>query len=154
MLVEKKGYHKRDLIPRRTIETLFAGQFVVSTIAIAIRLEGRFCVILRYGPGSIVTRERPAIAAARVLEPDYQVPLVIVTNGRDAELVDTYSGKVIGMGFDEIPTREQMSSKLDSLAFHFLPADRREKELRILNAYDVEICCVGGPCALPGAKEG
>jgi hypothetical protein len=26
--------------------------------------------------------------------------------------------------------------------------------LRILNAFDVESCCAGTPCALPGAKEG
>jgi hypothetical protein len=154
LLVEEKGYGKNELVPRRTIETLFAGQFVVSTIEIAVRLEGKFCMILRYGPGSIVTRERPAIAAARVLEQEYQIPLVVVTNGRDAELVDTYSGKVLKQGLAEIPGRNELIGMIGSLLFKPLPEKQREKELRILNAYDIQICCVGGPCALPDAKEG
>ncbi len=102
----------------------------------------------------MVTRERPAIAAARVLEPEYQIPLVVVTNGREAELVDTYSGKVLKQGLAGIPGRDELTGLIGARLFKPLPEKQREKELRILNAYDLEICCVGGPCALPGAQEG
>lgn len=155
LLVEVKGYVKSDLEPRLKIETLFAGQFVVSTIDFVVRCEGRRLMVIRYGPGSLVTRERPALAAARVLDPGYQIPLVVVTNGRDAEVLDVASGKVIAQGMDAIPDRARAAELVRELAFLPPPAiDRREKELRILNAFDVEICCAGGPCALPGATEG
>jgi hypothetical protein len=36
----------------------------------------------------------------------------------------------------------------------FTDETRKDWERRILNAYDVEVCCAGGPCALPGAPEG
>ncbi|HIJ79693.1 MAG: type I restriction enzyme HsdR N-terminal domain-containing protein [Desulfobulbaceae bacterium] len=153
-LVEEKGYAKTDLVMRQKIETLFAGQFVVSKIDMVVALNGRQLMILRYGPGSLVTRERPALAAARVLNPAQRIPLTVVTNGEDGELLDTLSGKVIATGLDQIPSREQAAAMLAQLDFTPLAEEKREPELRILNAFDVEVCCAGGPCALPGAKEG
>ena len=154
-LVEEKGYAKEAIIPRRKIETLFAGQFVVSTIDLTVRAGGRELFIIRYGPGSLVTRERPAIAAARVLNPEYQLPFAVVTNGRDAEFLDTTTGKVLNTGMAAIPDRLQAEDLAAAAIFPTPPEDtRREKELRILNAFDVEVCCAGGSCALPNAPEG
>lgn len=154
-LVQQKKYPKEDLEARLKIDTLFAGQFVTSTIDLVVSVQGRRFLLIRYGPGSLVTRERPAIAAARVLEPAYQIPLAVVTNGRDAEIIDTGSGKVIQQGLENIPDRSEAASLIGTMPFNTLPAgNKRERELRILNAYDREVCCVGGPCALPGAPEG
>ncbi|MBU0675433.1 MAG: type I restriction enzyme HsdR N-terminal domain-containing protein [Proteobacteria bacterium] len=152
-LVEEKGYSKEDLEPRRKIETLFAKVFVVSKIELVARIDGLPLMIIRYGPGSLVTRERPTLAAARVLEPDRIIPRAVITNGRDAEILDTGSGKVIATGLAGIPDRAELAT-LTLAPLTALTEGRREKELRILNAYDVEICCAGGPCALPGAEEG
>jgi hypothetical protein len=154
-LVEKKGYSKSDLEPRLCIETLYNGQFVASTIDITVRVAGKRLMILRFAPGSIVTRERSAIAAARVLEPEYQIPLAVVTNCKDAEVLDTYTGKVVRNGLENIPDRKEAESLINSLHFDpFNDKKKKDRERRILNAYDVEICCAGGPCALPGAPEG
>ncbi len=73
-LVEKKGYAKGDLEPRLCIETLYSGQFVASAIDITVREAGKRFMILRFAPGSIVTRERSAIAAARDLVRRIQNP--------------------------------------------------------------------------------
>ena len=154
-LVEEKGYDKGDLEPRLCIETLYSGQFVSSTIDITVRVAEKRLMILRFAPGSIVTRERSAIAAARVLEPAYQIPLAVVTNCREAEVLDTYTGKVIRQGLDNIPDRKEAEELVNSLRFDpFDDETRKDRERRILNAYDVEVCCAGGPCALPGAPEG
>jgi len=155
LLVEEKGYAKQELAVRQRIETLFAGSFVVSTVDLIVTLLGKRLIVLRYGPGSLVTRERPAQAAARVLEPQYVIPLTVVTNGLDAELLDTRSGKVLARGLAGIPSRAQALAMMPELCFLPLPeGPQRQMELRILNAYDREVCCVGGPCALPHAPEG
>jgi hypothetical protein len=155
LLVEEKGYAKADLEMRVKIETLFAKQFVVSTIDFVVRLKGKRFMVIRYGPGSLVTRERAAIAAARVLDPSYRIPFAVVTNGEDAELLDTLTAKVIKQGLEAIPDKKEASRFFDDLEFEpFMEKDRRERELRILNAYDVEVCCAGNPCVLPGAPEG
>lgn len=155
ILVEEKGYDKKDLEPRLKIETLFAGHYVVSTIDFVVSVEGRRFMVIRYGPGSLVTRERPAIAAARVIDQANQLPLAVVTNGEHAEILDTYTGRVNLYGLDNIPDRNAAKSLLPQLIFAPLtdPA-KRERELRILNAFDVEVCCVGDPCPLPNAPEG
>ncbi len=153
-MVEEKGWPKEDVEMRLTIDTLFNKQFVTSKVTMALRFEGRRCLIIRYAPGSLVTRERSAVAAARVLDEGCQVPLAVVTNGRDAELLDTYSGKVLAKGLAAIPTREEVARRFSELRFAPYDAQKRERELRVLNAFDVEVCCAGGPCALPNVKEG
>lgn len=142
VMVEEKGYAKSDLEPRRFIETLFATQFVRSNITLTVSLDGRRIMVIRYAPGSLVSRERSAIAAARVLEEEYQMPLAVVTNGRDAELLDTGNGQVLATGMDAIPNYPQARELLPTLVFREpLDEKKRERELRILNAFDVEICC-------------
>jgi len=155
LLVKEKGYAKSELEPRLCIETLYNKQFVSSTIDITVRVAGKRFMILRFAPGSIVTRERSAIAAARVLEPAYQIPLAVVTNCRDAEVLDTYTGEVLRQGLAGIPGKKEAEDLVKSLRFDpFIDEIKKDRERRILNAYDVEVCCAGGPCALPDAPEG
>ncbi len=155
LLVCERGWQKKDIEPRQKIETLFSNNFVVSTIDLVVSLNHQKFFILRYGPGSIVTRERPALAAARVLDEAHQIPYAIVTNGEDAEFIDVATGKILATGMASIPTKEQCLILSNSTQFLVPPTgDKRERELRILNSYDIEICCAGGPCALPNAQEG
>jgi hypothetical protein len=155
LLVRERGWQKKDIEPRRKIETLFSNNFVVSTIDLVVSLNDRNFFILRYGPGSLVTRERPALAAARVLDEIHQIPYAVVTNGEDAEFIDVANGKILATGLTSIPSKDQCLTLSDSTQFLSVPTGaKRERELRILNSYDIEICCAGGPCALPNAKEG
>jgi hypothetical protein len=142
MMTEEKGYRIDELTPRAFIDTLFSRCFVRSVIELTVRIEDRSFMIIRYGPGSLVSRERAAIAAARVLHADYRIPLAVVTNGREAELLDTATGKILGNGLSSIPDRKTADAILPSLVF--LPkqeAGKLEREKRILNAFDVERCC-------------
>ena len=144
MMVEKLDYRKQDLEPRLFIETLFSRHFVRSTIDLTVNLEGRQFMIVRYGPGSLVSRERAAVAAARVLNDSYRIPLAVVTNGRDAALLDTVTGKIIGEGMECIPRRQAALEMLTTLSF-LEPQDekKRDREKRILNVVDFDRCCTG-----------
>ena len=148
LLVEQLGYSKEELEPRLTIDSCFNQSRVRTLIELTVRIEGRRLFILRYGPGSLVTREKAAVAAARILDPAYRVPLAIVTNGRDAELIETARGKVLGSGMACIPDRNQAMGLLHEYAFEpFTDPGRRDKALRILNIFDQEVCCAGISCA-------
>ncbi len=144
MMVEDLGYDRSELKPRLIIETLFTRNFVKSTIELTVELDGKQVMIVRYGPGSLVSRERSALAAARVLNNEYRIPLAVVTNGRDATLLDTITAEELGHGMGAIPDRMTLAGKLPSLIF--LPPqddEKRLREKRILNAFDLERCCIG-----------
>ena len=154
-LVTEKGYNKQEIIPRLKIETLFNKNFVTSTIDMVITLTARRFIVIRYGPGSLVTRERPAIAAAKVLVPKYQIPYAVVTNGENAEFLETRTGKILAQGMQGIPSRLEALELLKNHHFEPPPTDKRKEQgLRILNAFDQEICCASGPCVIPTAPEG
>jgi hypothetical protein len=143
MMVETKGYKRDELIPRAYIDTFFTNHFVRSTIDLTIKINGISLMIIRYGPGSLVSRERAAIAAARVIHPEYVIPLAVVTNGFDAELLDTMTGKILGNGLDSIPDRNGSLDLLQTVTFCSKPAGNKlEREKRILNAFDLERCCL------------
>jgi hypothetical protein len=143
IMVEKKGFAKIELAPRSYIDTLFTHHFVRSTIDLTVSIRNKAFLIIRYGPGSLVSRERAAVAAARVLHPDYQIPLAVVTNGLEAELLDTATGKILGNGLESIPDHAAALILLPTLTF--LPKQeglKLEREKRILNAFDAERCCL------------
>jgi len=151
LLVRRLGYSRGELLPRLGIDTIFNKQYVRSVIDLTVEVEGKRLMIIRYGPGSLVTRERPAIAAARVLDERYRIPLAVVTNGRDAELLDTATGKVLDTGMDAIPDRQRAAVLLEEMEFAPFTGDarKRERELRILNAFDLQVCCRSDSCEVP-----
>jgi len=142
LLVEERGFAKKELEPRLTIETLFGTNFVRSLIDLTVSVGHQRCFVLRYGPGSLVTREKPAVAAARVLDPRCCLPLAVVTNGQDAELLETRSGKVLAGGMTAIPDRAQAAGLLKEYPPRPpLTGAERERNLRVLNVFDLEVCC-------------
>jgi hypothetical protein len=101
-----------------------------------IRVDGKAFAIIIFGPGSLVSRERSALAAARLVE-RYEVPFAVVTNGEDAEVLETRSGTVIAEGLEAIPSREEALKRMGVLTFEELSEKRLEKEQRILYAFDI-----------------
>jgi len=134
-LVEKKEYGKEDIERKRRIELDIEGKKVYSIVDLTVKIAGRSTVVIKYGPGSLVTRERPALAIARVLEP-YIVPLAVVTNGEEAELLDTASGKVIASGLGSIPDKSAILEQSKKFTWGSLSPRQIEAEKRILSAYD------------------
>ena len=135
-LVETKGYLKNDIEVRRRVTLDVDGNRGTFNVDFVVRLEGKAFMIVIFGPGSLVSRERPAVAAARLVE-NYEVPLTVVTNGRDAEVLETKSGKVIAQGLESIPSKEEALRRLKTIEFQMLPEERLIKERRILYAFEV-----------------
>jgi hypothetical protein len=135
-LVEEKGYSKEDIEVRREILLNVDGHSATSKVDFLMRIHGKVFAIVIFGPGSLVTRERSTVAAGRLVE-SYVVPFAVVTNGKDAEVLETKSGSVIGGGLEAIPSREEALKKMETLTFEKVPEERLEKEKRILYTFDV-----------------
>ncbi len=142
LLVEEKGYYKSDLVPRRKLIVTAGDKCAQVQIDFIVKIDDTIAMIVRYGPGSLVTRHRPAIAASRVLTA-YQIPLVVVTNGLDADIIDGKTGSVLSKGLGTIPDRQSLLAHCRADAKEPISPERAESEQRILYAYDVDDSC---PC--------
>lgn len=135
-LVLEKGYAKHDIDTRRRYDLRVDGDTGSVGIDFVVRIKEKSVMLILFGPGSLVTRERSTIAAARLFSP-YVIPYSVITNGEDAEVMETKTGRVIGLGLDAILSRDELLDRFPELAFESLSESRREKESRILFALEV-----------------
>jgi hypothetical protein len=142
LLVNRKGYLRSEVEPRKDLLVQAGANRAIIKIDFAVRLSGRICMIIKYGPGSLVTRQRPLLAASRLLAP-YQIPIAVITNGEDAEVLAGSSGKILRRGLASIPSKSVLGEIAAGEGFDPIPAARAAMESRILYCYEVDDSC---PC--------
>lgn len=142
LLLEEKGFRRTDIEPRRELLLQAGERRALIRVDFVVRLEARAVMVIRFGPGSLVSRERPTLAVSRLIEP-YQVPLAVVTNGEEAEVLDGESGRVTGRGLAAIPSRAQLAAALSGVRWASIPPERARLEARIAFCYEVDDAC---PC--------
>lgn len=109
---------------------------------------GRAALVIRAARGSLVSREKEAVAAARLIaEP--MAPLAVVTNGEDAELLDSASGRVLAAGLAALPGPQALAERLADMPSHTPNAKEKEKAARVYAAFSA-ICCHNFCPAEPG----
>ena len=142
LLLDRKGYARSDVHPRKSLLVQAGDNRAIIKIDFLISLRDRLCMIINYAPGSLVTRHRPVLAASRILA-SYQVPIAVVTNGEDAEVLDGSNSKVISRGLEAIPSKPELHDIAGRFDFADISAERAEVESRILYCYEVDDSC---PC--------
>ncbi len=142
LLINRKGYLRHDIEPRRKLMVRAGEKRAIIKIDFVIRLENRMGMIINYAPGSLVTRHRPLVAASRILAP-YQIPVAVVTNGEDADILDGPSAEISARGLESIPSKTDFSAIVSNFDFRPVPAPRAEMESRILYCFEVDDSC---PC--------
>ena len=139
-LVEEKGYLKEDIAIDVDIEMLVAGDVYQSQIDLVVSVgEGsvRF-MVFKCAAASLGSREREIVAAARLLDTNYQIPYAVVSDGQTAIVLDTISGKKTGEGMTAIPSKNQALERLKTIELISLPKERLERERLIFRTYDYQ----------------
>jgi hypothetical protein len=158
LLLEKKGYQAADVQKRQTFRVELSGEQAFSSVDFLVTVDGKKAMVIKCAAGSLASRERQAVAAARVINSP-PVPIAVVADPVGAEVLDVMTGKVIGEGFGAIPIKEEMLRMLSGMETKPLSPDRLEKEKRILLAFDAIKCCVpqgadgGVKIGEPGKEE-
>ena len=142
LLVNEKKYLKSEIHPRFEIEVSAGKNSAIVKIDFVITLAQQVCMIVKYAPGSLVTRHRPALAASRLVA-SYQIPLVVVTNGEDADILDGPTGEILARGLKSVPVKPELVKKINKRPFQPISARQNEMEARILYAYEVDDRCPG-----------
>lgn len=147
LLLEKKGYRSEEVRKNVSIEVTLGQETAYSSVDFLVSIDNRNGMVIKCAPGSLASRERQAVAAARVIASP-PVPVVVVADPMNAEVLDAATGKVTGEGFGAIPIRDRMVAMLADMDPKTLSPERIEKEKRILLAFDAIKCCV------PQGKDG
>jgi hypothetical protein len=140
-LVDTLGYRKAEISPRKKITVTVGGKIGSVMVDIAVIIGGKIPMIVKYGAGSLITRHRLTLALARLVAP-YQVPLALITNGRDADLLDVASGNVISSGLGTIPAKADLVDRAKDFTYAPVSRKRAEMERRILYAFEIDDNCV------------
>src|SRR5574340_451401 len=135
LLREKKGYAAEDIRKGLAFEVQLGAETAWSSADFLVSLNGKMAMIIKCAAGSLDSRERQAVAAARVIASP-PLPVAVVADPVHAEVLDVATGKVIGEGFGAIPTKEQLTAIVTDKAMQPLDPKRLEKEKRILLAFD------------------
>ena len=141
LLLEKKGYHRDEVRKNVVFEVVLGKETVCSSVDFLVTIDGKKAMVVKCSSGSLSSRERQAVAAARLLDSP-PVPIAVVADPVNAEVLDTATGEVLGEGFGAIPVREQLVALLSEKAQAPLSPGRIEKEKRILLAFDAIRCSV------------
>jgi hypothetical protein len=134
-LREVKGYSGSDLEIDLKFDVTTGDEPASSKSDIVIALNGKRLISITCSPDSLVSRERQALACARLLD-SYQIPFAVITDGSDAVVLDTLTGDVIGEGMDAISSKERLEKLACTIKFIELPAERVKKEKMIASAFD------------------
>ncbi|MBW2664389.1 MAG: type I restriction enzyme HsdR N-terminal domain-containing protein [Deltaproteobacteria bacterium] len=140
LFVEKKGYNKNEIKSRCELPVSAGANKAVVKIDFLVTLSDKICMIIKYSPGSLVTRHRPVLAASRLVAP-YQIPIAVITNGEDADVLDGYTNEVISSGFESIPDKQQLTKRVADIHLEPISSRRAEMESRIIYAFEIDGSC-------------
>ncbi len=139
LLVEVKGYNREDIEVDVEMPLEVEGEYFSSTVDLTVRVNGSRYMIIKCAAGSLSSREREVIAAARLIE-DYQVPVSVASDGESAMVWDTVSGDLIGKGLDAIPSQSAAAAAFDLGRSVSLEDSRRRRQMLIYRTYATRSC--------------
>lgn len=140
LLVETLGYDKKNISKSKKHLITANKKRAELKLDFLITIKNNACILIKYAPGSIVSRRQCALGWSRIVKP-YQIPVVITTNGEDAEIIDGFTGKVLETGLNNIPSKKKLKQSLHNVELTNLSEKKREMALRIVYAFEVDGSC-------------
>lgn len=136
-LVETKGYSRSEIQVDVPLTVQFKKEDYTSSIDLVVLCNDLPFMAVTCVAGSIGSYEREILAGARLVH-DFQLPYAISTDGRDAIVMDTLSGKTIGQGLSKVPARSSADKLLAATPNTPLDPERRSKEMIIFRSFNLE----------------
>ena len=136
-LVETKGYAKEDIQVDVPITVQFKGEDYPSAIDLVVFVNQVPVMAVTTVAGSLGSYEREILAGARLLF-ENQIPYAVSTDARDAAVMDTLTGKVIGRGIDAVPSRNEAALALSEMTPTPLAEDKVAGEMIIYRSFNLE----------------
>ena len=134
-LVENKDYRKSDIMVDFDVAIDIAGSVYQSQLDLVVSVENRNFMVIKCAAGSLESRQREVISAARIAD-TCQIPYAVASDGKTAVIYDAVSGKKIGASLSQLHSRRDATEILNTLEPVEISEKRREKEKLIFRSYD------------------
>jgi hypothetical protein len=141
ILLGEKGYATADIGKNVVFNVALGSEVAQSSVDFLVSVAGRKAMVIKCAAGSLSSRERHVVAAARVLD-SVPIPVAMVMDPMSAVVLDAITGKVMGEGFESVPTKQQLITMLAGRDVKPLAPEKLEREKRVLLAFDAIRCCV------------
>lgn len=138
LLVTAKGYAKSEIRVDAPITVMVGGEAYRSRIDLLVQVDGKPFMAVKCAAGSLGSREREIVAAARVLDETRPVPLAVVSDGKTAVVLESCSGKKRGEGLEAVPEKAAARQLADNLDLGPLDPHRLERERIVFRSYDMD----------------
>ncbi|MBU2488354.1 MAG: type I restriction enzyme HsdR N-terminal domain-containing protein [Proteobacteria bacterium] len=136
-LVEEKGFAREDIEVDAPLAFSVDGQPHESCLDLVVSMAGRRVLVVKVAAASLGSREREAVAAARLAEGG-PVPLAAVSDGADAILLSTATGKVVAQGLASLPDPARALELARSEPLPLLEGPRLRAERLIFRSFDAD----------------
>ncbi|MGD8702857.1 MAG: type I restriction enzyme HsdR N-terminal domain-containing protein [Desulfosarcina sp.] len=134
-LIEQKGYRHQEVLVDAPIELEIDGEVYRSTVDLVIQIQDRPLIAIKCAAGSLGSREREIVSAARLLAQS-PLPLALVSDGSNAVLLDVASGKKKADGLMCIPSRDEAADLAQTAPLPPMAPDRLAREKLVFRSYD------------------
>jgi hypothetical protein len=134
-LVEDLGYRRQDVGVDVPIAFTVAQEEYHSILDLLVTLNKAPAMVIKCAAGSLGSREREVVAAAR-LAGDAPLPVAVATDGKTALVYDGRSGKATGEGMPAIPAPGDLQRLLDDDPAEPLTDHQRRRARLVFRSYD------------------
>lgn len=134
-LVEKKGYRREDVKVDAPIDVEIDGEVYRSSVDLIVQLEGRSIMAVKCAAGSLGSREREVVSAARLFGTS-PLPVAVVSDGSNAIVLNAATGKKTGNGLAAIPNRSEAVDLALAAPLPPVAPNRLARERLVFRSYD------------------
>ena len=136
-LVEEKGYTRDALWVDAPLHIRIGDSPYTGKIDLIVKAGAPLSPIMAFKccAGSLGSREREILAAARIFGTT-PIPLAVVSDGREAVVLDTATGKPFARGLAALPSPREATHLLAEQPARPFPQERLKREKLIFRTYD------------------
>lgn len=134
-LIKEKQFKPEEIEADPEFKITLSDSEITVHIDFVLNLPSASFMVIQCSTSAIESWERYVTSFARVIK-DYQIPFAVITDGENARIIDVLAGRLIGKSLSELFNRKEALNKMKDFKKIPCPANRLEKEKRIVYAFE------------------
>lgn len=135
ILIKEKQFKPEDIQVKPKFKLVLSDCETMVDIDFIINLPSANFMVIKCAYAAIESWERYLIAFARAIK-DYQIPYVMVTDGKQVKIIDVIKGSLVGDSFESLFNRQEALKIMEGFKKVPYPEGKIERERRIIYAFE------------------